>query len=81
MTKKLATYIFRWQDPETNDVVYSFAEHECCPKGSVSEGIKGAAKALYGCEADIVAEHFNHAEIKCHKRHFEVFKVDCVPKK
>lgn len=79
MVKKLATFVFRSQDPETDEVVYSFVEHECCPKGNVSEGIKGAAKTRYGCKADIVAEHFKHTEIKCHNKHFEVVRVDCIP--
>jgi hypothetical protein len=81
MTKKLATFIFRWQDPESNEVIYSSAESECCPKGDVSEGIKNAAKILQGCEADVTATHFNYAEVKCHGRHFEVFRVDCATKK
>lgn len=81
MTKKLATFIFRWQDPDTHEVVYSSAEAECCPGDSVSEGIKGAAKILYGCKADVIEEHFNYAEIECHKRHFEVLRVECVPKR
>ncbi len=80
MAKKLATFIFRWQDPETGNVVYSSAQSECCPRNDVYEGIKGAAKSLMNCDAEITADHFNHAEIECHKRHFEVFRVGCVEK-